>query len=377
MSLNDLPDISFVETNPEQILADIIMEYENAYFASTGTKKSLAAGDPIRIFLYTQALREIQLKHLINDTAKQNTVKYARGGSLEHLGSFTRTPRLEEKSAVTRMKLSFSKNDMTNRIIPSFTRFSTPSNVVFRTKRDYVLPAGKEELIISVECEEAGEIGNGFLPGTIRIIVDPLPFMVDAVNIDETQGGVEAEDDEKYRERVYLAPEKLSLAGPEGAYIYHALSYNPLISDIKVLSPKGTGIVNIYVILNGGILPSEEFLVEFEKYFSKDIRPLTDYVQAHSPTVVEYDAQVTYYISTSEREVTEVHNQIEEAFQQFLYWQKTKIGRDINPSELVHKLRMAGAKRVEVTLPTHTIIADTEIAKDRLVNLVFGGMEND
>lgn len=377
MSLNDLPDITFVVTEPEQILANIITDYENAYFESTGTKKSLAPADPIRIFLYTQALREIQVRHLLNDTAKQNLIKYARGGSLEHLGSFTRTPRIGEKSATTRMKLNFSKNEMTNRIIPSFTRFSTPSNVYFRTKEDYVLSAGAIELIVSVECEEPGDIGNGFAPGQINIMVDPLPFMISAVNIDETQGGIEEEDDNKYRERIYLAPEKLSIAGPEGAYIYHALSYSPLISDIKVISPKGTGLVNIYVILNDGNLPSEEFLTGLVKHFSKDIRPLTDYVQAYSPTVVEYDADVTYYISNSTKEITEVQSNIEEAFQQFLYWQKTKIGRDINPSELVYKLRMAGAKRVEVTLPTHTIIEGIEIAQDRTVNLAFGGLEND
>ena len=188
---------------------------------------------------------------------------------------------------------------------------------------------------------------------------------------------MDKEKDESYRERVHLAPEGFSVAGPEGAYIYHAMAYSSLISDIKVSSVKGSGVVDIYVLLTDGTLPSENFLEGLVEYFGKDIRPLTDQVKAHAPRTVVYDVKVTYYIPSGVNDTSAVKREIEESFQQFLKWQKLKIGRDINPSELVYKLRSAGAKRVEVELPTHTVISDVEVAEEGQVNLVFGGVEDD
>ena len=41
----DLPEVSFVETDPEAIKAEIVSRYENA------AGRTLATADPIRIFL--------------------------------------------------------------------------------------------------------------------------------------------------------------------------------------------------------------------------------------------------------------------------------------------------------------------------------------
>lgn len=378
LKLIDLPDISFVEINPEKTLNDIITDYEDAYFESTGKRKKLYPGDPIRIFLYTQALREIQLRQVIDDTAKQNLLKYARGERLENLGAMVKTYREKEKASKTRMKISFSQNQQHARILPAGIRFSNAIGLYFVIRNEVVLPAGDTELIVEVDCEQAGEVGNGIQPGEINIMVDQLPFMVSAINLDVTQGGVDEESDERFRERIHLAPEGFSVAGPDGAYIYHAKSYSSLIEDIKATSVKGTGVVDLTVLLKNGEIPSESFLVGLQEYFTKDIKPLTDFVQARAPEKVHYDIEVTYYISSKNFDTTEeIKSKIETAFNKFLLWQKSKIGRDINPSELVFLLRDAGAKRVEVISPTHIVVNDNQVAQDNSVELVFGGLEDD
>ena len=46
------------------------------------------------------------------------------------------------------------------------------------------------------------------------------------------------ESDTDYRRRVVLAPEGFSVAGPEGAYIFHALSADPRVLDAAAYSPE-------------------------------------------------------------------------------------------------------------------------------------------
>lgn len=299
MSLSNLPDISFVETNPETIITETILNYENAYFESTGIRKSLHPADPIRIFLYTQALREIQLRHVIDETAKQNLLKYAPGPILDHLGARVRTPRGEAKESTTKMLLKFSQAQSTTTYIAKGIRFSPGSNYYFETTITNELPAGKQEIIVDVIASVPGSEGNGLLPGQINVIVDPQPYLVEAYNIEITQGGDDREDDDSYRERIYLAPEGLSVAGPETAYEYHALRYSQLIEDVHISNPTD-GTVDIRVILEGGELPSVSFLEGMTSYFGKGIRPLTDKVVIGAPNIVYYNTDVTYYLSSSE-----------------------------------------------------------------------------
>ena len=87
MELNHLPDIQFVETNLDVILQETIAGYEKAYLEQYGQEKKLFPGDPIRIYLYSQALREFQLRKLIDYSAKQNLLKYAKGDYLRHIGA--------------------------------------------------------------------------------------------------------------------------------------------------------------------------------------------------------------------------------------------------------------------------------------------------
>ena len=61
-----MPEVSFVETNPERIQAEIIAGYE----AASG--RVLSNADPIRTFLLSIADIIIQLKQDLNFTGRQN-----------------------------------------------------------------------------------------------------------------------------------------------------------------------------------------------------------------------------------------------------------------------------------------------------------------
>lgn len=378
MSLNDLPDISFVETNPEKVIADIIKDYEDAYFESTGRRSILQPADPIRIFLYTQALREIQLRHLIDETAKQNLLKYARGNKLDHIGAISETSRGSSKAAETRMFLQFSQARSTLTIIPKGVRFTPETNIYFETVDSYELPVGEMELIVNVRCTDVGDVGNGFLPGQVNTIVDPQPFLIQAENMDVTQGGANVESDDSYRERIHLAPEGLSVAGPTGAYEYFTLQYSSLIENVKVLSPS-PGTVDIRVLLKNGEMPNQSFLDGLLKHLSADDkRPLTDNLLVNAPNPITYEINLTYYIKKEDAAKEDlIKEKINRALNDYALWQRSKIGRDINPSYLSMLLVDAGAKRVEIQSPVFMKIERDEIAIVENIASEYGGLEDE
>ena len=267
ITLNDLPEVSFAEKDISKIINEMISGYEKAYFESTGIKKKLYPGDPIRIFLYSQALREFQLRVMIDDAAKQNLLKYARKENLQNLGAFTRTYIFEPQPATEKVKFILSQARPTSEIIPAGTRVSPGNDLYFATNTEVTVPAGTQEIVVDVTCLQNGTIGNGFTPGQINILVDPLPWIARVENIDTSQGGTDEEDDDSYRERIHLAPEGFSVAGPSGAYEYFARKYSPLVNDVKIITPSD-GVVDIRVLLTDGEIPDASFIEKISEYLS-------------------------------------------------------------------------------------------------------------
>lgn len=58
-------------------------------------------------------------------------------------------------------------------------------------------------------------------------------------------------------------------------------------------------------------------------------------------------------------------------------WQKEKLGRDINPSQLMKNIIEAGAKRAEITEPVFTKVENTEVAVADQISVAMGGIESE
>jgi len=372
MSLNDLPDIQLVDTDPETIRNNIITTFE----AISGRK--LYPGDPVRLFLSAIASLIVQQRVLINDAAKQNLLRYARGGMLDHLGARVETPRLPASAARTTIRFTLSVPRVEAVTIPAGTRVSPGGNVYFATTDVAEIAPGELYVDVPAECMETGESGNGFLPGQINLLVDPIPFVASAANTTESSGGSAEEDDDAYRERIYTAPERFSVAGPRGAYEYWARAVNPGIIDVHVHSPA-PGEVEIRVLMANGELPIDDILQQVSDVLSDDrVRPLTDHVAVLAPGVQTYDVNLTYWIDAENAaDAATIQAAVDRAVVEYVIWQKSRIGRDLNPSELICRVMQAGARRVAVTSPTYTIIDSTDIAVADAINVVYGGLESD
>lgn len=145
--------------------------------------------------------------------------------------------------------------------------------------------------------------------------------------------------------------------------------------------------VRIYFMLTGGKMPSEKDISEMETFMMNEARrPMTDLVICKAPEEVEYSIDFTYYIGASSKKNADIVQQnVAQAVQEYQDWQRS-IGRDINPMELIYRLRAAGVKRVEMREPAFKVVesgADKEKALVQIPKLsgqptvVYGGVEDD
>lgn len=363
-------------TSAEEILERMIQTYEETYLAETGKTITLKPADPIRIELYTVALLLFQERKLIEHKQKQNLLEYAQGDMLEGLGKWFHLERLPAQKAKTKMRLVLSTALSSAEIIPAGTKFSAGNDLFFVTVEQNVIPAGVQQLEIVVESVEPGEEANGLLPGQINNLVEPLPYISSVSNLEKTQGGAPIETDAHLRERIYLFWTGHSVAGPDAAYIYHVKNYNQAILDVRPESPA-PGEVNIYLILSDGEFPEETFLEEVSEYL-ENYRPLTDQVSLSAPEPVSYDLEFTYYLEQGQLKNAEsVKAAILEAAESFVYDLQTKIGKNINPDDLIERCKQAGASRLEIQSPAYTKISKNGIARLDQKNIIFGGVEDD
>ena len=133
--LDNLADIVFVDADADEVESYVIGRYE----AITG--RTLAKGDPVRLFLLTIAALIVLLLNKINETGKQNLLRYATGDNLDHLGALVGVERIPAKAAVTTMRIRLSAKLQTATIIPAGTRFTAGDNVFFALDAPLVIDA--------------------------------------------------------------------------------------------------------------------------------------------------------------------------------------------------------------------------------------------
>lgn len=378
--LYDLPEISFIDDITfDEILEEMISDYESFYEEKTGQKITLRPGDKEYIHIRIEAAQYYQMYLKLDNSAKMNLLKYSKGDFLKHLGAFKKTFIDQPKAAIVtaRFTLSGVRKDVI--YIPAGTRITAGDAIYFETDEYAEISAGAEYVDIPCTCQTVGTVGNDYIVGQISIIVDPVPYVAAVSNITKSEGGTGEESEESFRERIFLAPSSYSTAGPADAYEYWVKQYNSAaIEDVKIHEPE-EAIVDIRILLKGGEIPSQTFCDGALAYLKENpIIPLTDNDQVAPPDIVNYKLKATYYIARSNiNNIASIQESIEGAKETYLNWQKTKIGRDINPDALTEFVRAAGGKRVAIESPVFTRIPETSIAIESEVEFVYGGIEDD
>lgn len=362
--------VSFVETDSEKIYNAIIGRLMDE------VNEPLYPGDERRIFGDALVAVIVALYSEFNDKAKERLLRFARGEVLDALGERMDLTRAEPAPAKTTMRFTVSEVQTNNIIINAGTKVTTDGTVYFATDSIAVLEAGDSYVDVEASSTEGGSQYNGFAVGTIATLVDLIPYISTVSNITVSSGGDDGEPyteegDDKFRERIRLAPATQSTAGPESSYRYWALSADPEIIDVAIDVPSAC-VVDIYPLMTGGALPDEDTLKKVEDVCNaEEIRPLTDKVTAKAPTATTYDIELKYYC-TQDNEAATIKAVEGEggAIDRYNEWQTTALDRDINPDQLKKLIlcpdwdsTLVGADRVDITKPVFTEIGKSGVAK--------------
>ena len=341
-----------------------------------GSEYSLARCNSANLVLLTMAHRSHHVMEYVNARARAQMLADSTGADLDQLALSVGIQRLPAGRATTVIRFTLAAQQPGATSIPEGTQVKTSGNVYFRTAEYAEIAAGELSVDVSAIAAEAGAGSTGIPKGSINILVDPIPYVKQAENTVESSGGTDQENDDSLTRRVYLAPSVYSVAGPKDAYEYFVSAWRTDVTDKYVDCEEGYT-VHIYFLMEDGRLPNEAECRALEEYFKGIKKPMGDLVAGHAPEEVEYNIGLTYYIGAKDaKSVTTIQTNVNAAVDAYVQWQR-KIGRDIDSSELIMRVRAAGAKRPTLTAPENTVVTNTQVAKLVSKNVTYGGMEDD
>lgn len=168
------------------------------------------------------------------------------------------------------------------------------------------------------------------------------------------------ESDDEFRKRIVMAPEGFSTAGPEGAYIFHALSVVG-VKDAYPDSPEKSMEVHLYILSKEGRgVPSQALLDEVEACFTKDVRPLTDCLIVKEAKVENYKIEATMHLlsgPSSAHVVAQAAKNLEE-----YVVQSHALGTSVARSGIDAALHIPGVERIEILEPAEDITPEAHTA---------------
>lgn len=181
------------------------------------------------------------------------------------------------------------------------------------------------------------------------------------------------ETDTDLRARVQLAPQGFTVAGPVGAYVFHAKSASGDVLDASAVSPTpGTVVVSVLARDGNGEADSELLGIVSNHLNAESIRPITDEVVVQSATIVDYtiEAEVFTFAGPDSSSVLET---IQQRVEQYVA-DSHRLGRSIALSAIYAAIHIEGVHHVELTQPAADIDIDADEAPYcTSIEVAFGG----
>ena len=250
----------FITTDAALIYEEVITTLESY------VSEPLYPGDERRIFGEALVPLFVAMYNAMNDASRQKMLRYARGEVLDALGERVGVERMAPTEATTVLRFALNSAITENVIIPEGTRATSDNTRYFATTKAAVIEAGQLYVDVEAVSEGGGALFNNIAIGAISALVDLIPYIDSVSNTEITDGGADEEDDDSLRERIRVAPSKLSTAGPVNGYRYWAMSADSSIADVKVKSEQETitrtlAINNGKAYKGGGDLIAESLIV--------------------------------------------------------------------------------------------------------------------
>ncbi|RBO11102.1 baseplate assembly protein [Pantoea sp. 3_1284] len=191
--------------------------------------------------------------------------------------------------------------------------------------------------------------------GIERLTITPA----DDTTTPPTPAVMESNDD--FRARIAAAFEGLSVAGPTGAYEYHAKSADGRVADASAISPS-PAVVTVTVLARegNGAAAGDLLAVVNAALNSENVRPVADRVSVQSAEIVNYEIEAEIYLYPGP-EAEPVRAAAEAKLAAYVSAQR-RLGRDIRLSALYAAMHVEGVQRVSLIKPVADVVLDRKQA---------------
>ncbi len=281
------------------------LSYENIVERKLGRIKELllqkgisyepSEADDLMTLIEADAYDEMLLRASLNARIRQLFLAYATGSNLDHIGT-TRfgIERLEGKKPTATVRFTLSAPQTSDTIISSGLMLGDGDQT------SHILAP------VIIRSGETSSDGVAVLDSYVRessvkteTILTPIPWVVSVSQVTSFSGGAEHEDDDRYRERIWLGRERKSTAGSEAAYIYYAKSADVRVKEVSIQNGGG-GIVNVAVIGEDFITPVDMIAQVADTLNGERVRPLSDTVNVFPAGVIDVRIRATLFADNIE-----------------------------------------------------------------------------
>jgi phage-related baseplate assembly protein len=168
------------------------------------------------------------------------------------------------------------------------------------------------------------------------------------------------QDDDTLRQRIVLAPEGFSVAGPELAYVKHAKDASGDVLDASATSPApGRVLVSVLSAIGDGTASADLLAAVAAIVTDRAIRPLGDAVTVAS-AVIGPDVTLVLAAARAQLDVYLATNR--------------KLGREISTSGIIAALTVEGVHKVVLAAPAADVVCDlTQAANCTDIAITHGG----
>ena len=362
-----LPLPNFINRDAQTIINEMVADYQ----LRTGRVLEPAQVETLLINAY--AYREYLIRNQIQDAASQNLLAFARFPMLDYLGELVGVTRLASAAAQTTLEITLTPGHG-DVVIPSGLRVATTDGrAIFEFIQDVPILTGTDIATVTAISQTNGVLANNYGLGIISVILDPQPYLASIENITVSEGGSDEETDEPLRQRIKLAPNAFSTAGPYKAYEYWAKSASPIIIDVAVTNPI-PGTVEVFPLVEGLSVTPTEILDLVDFVLNDDrIRPLSDTVIVSSPTAVNTAITIglVVYDGAVQADILTV---VQSNLETFRDGRRKLLGQDIVIDQIKALCMVDGVYKSNVTVPaTDLIITETQFANITAINVTVTG----
>ena len=314
-------------------------EMHRTYIQSGGD--ILYPGDEKEILLRAVLAIAVSIMAKVDSALRMDTLTYATGDYLKLYGEKRNCIYKDAVAAEAPITITFQATGI-SQTVEAGTELTADGTILWELTEDIAQTGTAQTVSTTIRCKTPGTAGNGLYSGAEMQFIQPVDGAVSAIVSADASGGVDAEDEEAYRERIRQYGLATVTTGPAQMYESLALKASTDIVDAKAIN-DGDGEVGIYLILASGASQTAVFNSVEQALSDITSRPLTDHVVVHEATAVSYTLNVKVWYSS----YAGIGDDVVQAKNDYQAWQDNKIGRAFNPDKLVAMLYQAGCDRVQ------------------------------